>query len=132
MRVSITRKRPPYSPADNGMTGYARPRMPAMKQPRPPHCAMDPDADGQLRLSGNWTLSTALQSAQLLRALDTSPQTLDARGIEQLDSAGVLQLLRFAHRAGLPDEALLFRDDHRALVCTIEEVTDERPKPQRD
>jgi len=103
-----------------------------MKQPRPPHCAMDPDADGQLRLSGNWTLSTALQSAQLLRALDTSPQTLDARGIEQLDSAGVLQLLRFAHRAGLPDEALLFRDDHRALVCTIEEVADERPKPQRD
>ncbi|SBV38051.1 ABC transporter permease [uncultured Stenotrophomonas sp.] len=93
---------------------------------------MDPDADGQLRLSGNWTLSTALQSAQLLRALDTPPQALDARGIDQLDSAGVLQLLRFAHRTGLPDEALLFRDEHRALVCTIEEVADERPKPQRD
>lgn len=93
---------------------------------------MDPDADGQLRLSGNWTLSTALQSALLLRALDTPPQALDARGIDQLDSAGVLQLLRFAHRTGLPDEALLFRDEHRALVCTIEEVADERPKPQRD
>lgn len=93
---------------------------------------MDPDADGQLRLSGSWTLSTALQSAQVLGALDTPPQVLDARGIEQLDSAGVLQLLRFSHRAGLADEALLFRDEHRALVCTIEEVADERPKPQRD
>ena len=93
---------------------------------------MDPDADGQLRLSGSWTLSTALQSAELLRALERPPRVLDARGIAQLDSAGVLQLLRFSRRTGLADDALLFRDEHRALVSTIEEVADERPKPQRD
>ena len=103
-----------------------------MKQPRPPHCAMAPNADGQIRLSGSWTLSSALHSAEVLRALDPPPRVLDARGIEQLDSAGVLQLLRFAHRLGLADDALLFRDEHRALVSTIEEVADERPKPQRD
>ena len=93
---------------------------------------MDPDADGQLRLSGSWTLSTALQSAELLRTLERPPRVLDARGIAQLDSAGVLQLLRFSRRTGLADDALLFRDEHRALVSTIEEVADERPKPQRD
>lgn len=93
---------------------------------------MDPDADRLLRLSGSWVLSTAWQAGQLLQAQPTPLQGVDARGIDQLDSAGVLQLLRFAHRIGLPDEALLFRDEHRALVCTIEEVADERPKPQRD
>src|SRR5690606_5597385 len=98
----------------------------------PPHCAMDPDVDGQLRLSGSWTLSTALQSAQVLGGIQAPVRGMDARGIDQLDSAGVLQLLRYSRSAGLADDALLFRDEHRALVCTIDEVADERPRPQRD
>ena len=103
-----------------------------MKNAEPPHCAMDPDVDGQLRLSGSWTLSTALQSAQVLGDIRPPVRGLDARGIDQLDSAGVLQLLRYSRSAGLSDDALLFRDEHRALVCTIDEVADERPPPQRD
>jgi len=103
-----------------------------MKNAEPPHCAMDPDVDGQLRLSGSWTLSTALQSAQVLGDIRAPVRGLDARGIDQLDSAGVLQLLRYSRSAGLSDDALLFRDEHRALVCTIDEVADERPPPQRD
>ena len=90
-----------------------------MKNAEPPHCAMDPDVDGQLRLSGSWTLSTALQSAQVLGGIHAQVRGMDARGIDQLDSAGVLQLLRYSRSAGLRDDALLFREEHRALVCTI-------------
>ncbi|MCL7714995.1 ABC transporter permease [Stenotrophomonas mori] len=103
-----------------------------MKAAEPPHCTMDPDVDGRLRLSGTWTLSTALQSADLLQGVKAPVQALDARGIAQLDSAGVLQLLRFSRQAGLDEDALLFRDEHHALVCTIDEVADERPRAQRD
>ena len=103
-----------------------------MTDTSPPICTRAPGAEGQLRLSGSWTLATALPAADALKA-DPAPFTgIDARGIDKLDSAGVLLLLRFAHKAGLADEALLFREEHQALVCTIEEVADERPKPQRD
>ena len=98
----------------------------------PPQCAQDPDAEGRLRLSGSWTLSTALRSMEALKASPSPVTTIDARGIDQLDSAGVLLLLRFASKAGLQEHALQFRDEHQALVCTIDEVADERPKPQRD
>ena len=98
----------------------------------PPQCAQDPDAEGRLRLAGSWTLSTALRSMDALKASPGPVTTIDARDIDQLDSAGVLLLLRFASKSGLSEDALQFRDEHKALVCTIDEVADERPKPQRD
>ena len=104
----------------------------AIKIPTPPRCTPDPHDAGRLQLSGSWTLATALQSAAVLEQADPQVQALDVRGVEQLDSAGVLRLLRFSRGLGLADDALLFRDEHRALVCTIDEIADERPKPQRD
>ena len=106
--------------------------MVTMKDIPPPNCVLPADADGLLRLSGNWTLATALRSGEILHAQTGAVTGIDARGIDRLDSAGVLLLLRYAHKLGLPDDALQFRADHQALVCTIEEVADERPKPQRD
>ncbi|WP_313317095.1 MlaE family lipid ABC transporter permease subunit [Stenotrophomonas sp.] len=106
--------------------------MPTTTSPTPPECALDPGAEGQLRLSGSWTLSTALRSMEILKAQAGGVTSIDARGIDQLDSAGVMLLLRYASKAGLAEDALQFRDEHRALVCTIDEVADERPKPQRD
>ncbi|OUL16376.1 ABC transporter permease [bacterium AM6] len=85
-----------------------------------------------IRLSGHWTLKTALAAAEVLRGVPDKLTGIDATGIELLDSAGVLQVLRVAHRADLSEDALQFRPDHQALVCTIEEVADDRPKPKRD
>jgi ABC transport permease subunit len=97
-----------------------------------PQLEQDPQDPGVIRLSGQWTLRTALDAAEVLRAAPEKVTGIDASGITQLDSAGVLQVLRVAHRADLPEDALTFREEHRALVCTIEAVADDRPKAQRD
>ncbi|WP_295577452.1 ABC transporter permease [Stenotrophomonas maltophilia] len=97
-----------------------------------PQLEQDAHDPGLIRLSGTWTLKTALAAAEVLRGVPDTLTGIDATGIEQMDSAGVLQVLRVAHRADLGEDALQFRADHQALVCTIEEVADDRPKPKRD
>src|SRR3546814_11101686 len=59
-------------------------------------------------------------------------QSVDVTGVERLDPAGVLQLLRFARRQGIDYGVFAFREDHLALVAAIEDVADERPKKRRD
>ncbi|MBO9750602.1 MULTISPECIES: ABC transporter permease [Xanthomonas] len=103
-----------------------------MIKPQPPRIEQDSQDQAQVRLAGSWVLATALPQAELLQAVPEGVRRIDARGIQQLDSAGVLQLLRFAGRMGLKEDAIDFRDEHQALVCTIEELNDERPKPKRD
>ena len=100
--------------------------------PAPPQWQTDPDAPTRVCLLGDWCLATALQLGERLRELPDAAQAIDARGIGRIDSAGVLQLLRFTKRRGLPPDSLRFRDEHQALVSTIEDVVDERPKPARD
>ncbi|KRG69632.1 ABC transporter permease [Pseudoxanthomonas dokdonensis] len=97
-----------------------------------PQCQQDQDRPGQIRLQGDWTLSTALVVAEQLRQIPEGVRELDASGIERIDSAGVLQLLRFANRRGLDADAIKFREEHRSLVCTIELVADDRPPHKRD
>ncbi len=96
--------------------------------------AIDPDPQdaGRLRLRGQWTLDHALAVGAALRRDLGDVRSVDATGVERLDSAGVLQLLRFARRKGIDYDAFRFRDDHRALVAAIEDVADERPKKKRD
>ncbi|WP_411834149.1 ABC transporter permease [Pseudoxanthomonas mexicana] len=91
------------------------------------------DADpARVRLAGEWALDTALQVADKLRQIPDTVRAIDASGISRIDSAGVLQLRRFASRRGLAMEDIDFREDHRALVCTIEDVADDRPPRKRD
>ena len=97
-----------------------------------PHIERDPQDAAIARLSGEWTLSHALAIGDALRGLPEGVRTLDAGGVARLDSLGVLQLLRCAARQGLPDDALLFREEHRALVQAIEDVRDGRPKPVKN
>ncbi len=92
----------------------------------------DPDSADRIRLSGCWTLATALRVGETLESLPPGVRQLDATGIDHLDSAGVLQLLRHAKRHQLGEDALQFRAEHQALVSTIEDVADERPKRKRD
>nr|WP_237651113.1 ABC transporter permease [Xanthomonas translucens] len=103
-----------------------------MIEPQPPTLNQDDRDPTRVRLSGSWTLATALASSDVLRTLPAGTTGIDASGIAQLDSAGVLQLIRYATRNGIAHEALNFRHDHQALVSTIEDVADDRPKRKRD
>ncbi|HVI57313.1 MAG TPA: MlaE family lipid ABC transporter permease subunit [Luteimonas sp.] len=97
-----------------------------------PAIDVDPQDDGLLRLRGQWTLDHALTVGEALRSDLGDVRSVDATGVERLDSAGVLQLLRFARRKGIDYDVFRFRDDHLALVAAIEDVADERPKKKRD
>ena len=92
----------------------------------------DTTDSSRLRLAGQWTLATALQVAERLREVPASTKAIDATGISRIDSAGVLQLLRYANRNGIAAEELHFRSEHQALVSTIEDVSDDRPRKKRD
>lgn len=98
----------------------------------PPAAHVDDAAAARLRLSGDWTIEHAGVISQALAELPCALDTLDATGIGRLDSLGVLQLLRFSRRCGVPFETVAFRDEHRALVSAIEDVADDRPRRKRE
>lgn len=52
---------------------------------------------------------------------------IDARQVSALDSAGVLQLLHLLDAHQLDVDRLQVAHHHQALLCTIEEVVDDRP-----
>jgi phospholipid/cholesterol/gamma-HCH transport system permease protein len=97
-----------------------------------PSIEIDPSDATRVRLSGEWTLHYAEAIGAALREVPEQVRRLDASAVSRLDSLGVLQLLRHAARRGLDDDALRFRDDHRALVQIIEDVKDGRPKTKKN
>src|SRR3546814_2965338 len=97
-----------------------------------PSIDTEPANSGRLYLRGQWTLDHALAVGRMLRGDFGRVQSVDVTGVERLDSAGVLQLLRFARRQGIDYGVFAFREDHLALVAAIEDVADERPKKKRD
>ena len=97
----------------------------------PPSFAADERDPARLRLVGAWTLAYATTIGERLRTAPQDVSAVDASEVDRLDSAGVLQLLRFARRRGLDFAEFNFRDDHRALVEAIEDVIDDRPKKKR-
>jgi phospholipid/cholesterol/gamma-HCH transport system permease protein len=94
------------------------------------------DVDAQdrtrLRLHGRWTLEHGSAIGDALRDAPLPVRSVDASAVDRLDSIGVLQLLRFAHRHELDFDTFAFRPDHHALVAAIEDVADERPKKKRE
>jgi len=97
-----------------------------------PRIHTDDREPGRLRLSGQWTLEHARRIGKQLESAPAAVAAIDASGVDRLDSLGVLQLLRFAQRRRIAFEDVTFRDDHRALVAAIDDVSDERPKPRRE
>jgi len=97
-----------------------------------PSVAIDEHDAGRLRLQGRWTLAHATDIGHVLHDAPGAVHTIDATGVERLDSVGVLQLLRYAHRHDLDFDHFDFRDDHHALVAAIEDVADDRPKKKRE
>jgi phospholipid/cholesterol/gamma-HCH transport system permease protein len=96
-----------------------------------PSIEIDPNDAACARLSGEWTLHHADAIGTALRAVPDRVRRLDASAVSRMDSLGVLQLLRHVARRGLDDDALQFREDHRALVQVIEDVKDGRPKTKK-
>lgn len=96
-----------------------------------PSLDADPET-GRVSLRGRWTLSHAGAIGDCLREAPEDTREVDATGVERLDSVGVLQLLRFAHKRELDFDGFRFRDDHRALVAAIEDVHDDRPGRKRE
>ncbi|KAF1686601.1 ABC transporter permease [Pseudoxanthomonas broegbernensis] len=99
--------------------------------PNPPSWQRDP-SDGRIRLAGEWTLAHAVAMGETLREVPQDAAAIDAAGVDRLDSAGVMQLIRFARRRSLDEAALHFGRDHTALVKAIEDVADDRPRARRD
>ena len=110
--------------------GILRPPMHAALRMSDPSPRIDAEGD-VLHLRGRWTLEHAMAIG---RALADAPATarVDARGVERLDTVGVLQLMRFSTRRELAFEAIEFDARHQALVAAIEDVADERPKKKRE
>ncbi len=98
----------------------------------PPRWQQAQTGTGRITLSGYWTLDHAAAMSEQLRGLPEDAAVVDAEGIERLDSAGVMQLMRFAKRRGLDSEHLRFREEHVPLVQVIEDVADDRPRRRRD
>jgi len=98
----------------------------------PPSADVDPADPGMLRLSGRWTLRYATEIGDALRGAPDGITGVDARGVERIDTLGVLQLLRHADRRSLDFTRFAFRDDQKSLIAAIEDVHDERPKRKRD
>src|SRR5688500_3567924 len=104
-----------------------------MRDPdHPPAIEADAQDPARLRLLGQWTLAHANDIGDCLRRASGPVAAVDATAVERLDSAGVLQLQRFARRCGLGIEAFAFRDIHLDLVHAIKDVADDRPKKKRE
>jgi phospholipid/cholesterol/gamma-HCH transport system permease protein len=97
-----------------------------------PEVHIDPAEPTRARLLGDWTLDMAQEIGKQLQALPEQATVLDATEVGRIDSAGVLALMRHANRRHLAPENLHFRQDHKALVSSIEDVADDRPKKKRD
>lgn len=97
-----------------------------------PQFHVDPARPQQASLSGDWCLQYADDIPVRLRELPADTRLIDASGIGRIDSAGVMQLLRYARRHGLPLHSLSFRADHQALVDAIGDVAGGHPQSQRD
>ena len=98
----------------------------------PPRIQTDDREPGRLRLTGRWTLRYATAIGECLASAPTTISAIDASGVERIDSLGVLELKRFAQRRQMGLEDFEFREDHRALVAAIDDVSDERPKKKRE
>jgi phospholipid/cholesterol/gamma-HCH transport system permease protein len=98
----------------------------------PPRWQQAESDPARIILSGQWTLAHAVAISEQLREIPSPISSVDASGIARLDSAGVMQLVRFAGRRGLDGDHLQFNPEHAALVQVIEDVADDRPKRRRE
>lgn len=100
--------------------------------PLPPRFENIEGEQGRARLSGHWDLA---HSAEILKALNGARQKithLDAANIDSLDTLGVMQLMRFLGKQGVPADNVQWRPAHLPLVESVADVSDDRPAAKRN
>lgn len=81
------------------------------------------DAGGGMTASGLWTLEQAGAMERVVSSLGTQDaRSLDARGIERIDSAGALALYEAAIRLGLDPHRVVLQPEHAALFRLVVEA----------
>jgi phospholipid/cholesterol/gamma-HCH transport system permease protein len=73
----------------------------------------------RLCLSGSWQLDQLAGLAEAVGRIKGPVSVIDAAGIEQLDSAGALMLVRLADRFQLKSERIELADRHRPLFEAV-------------
>ncbi|RFF32622.1 MlaE family ABC transporter permease [Wenzhouxiangella sediminis] len=68
---------------------------------------------------GDWRLSHASELERTVIDASGSARSVDATGIDHIDAAGVLLLLRAAQALSVAPEAIALRDEHRPLFSVI-------------
>lgn len=106
--------------------------MPMTHTLSPPGFTRDATDPARVRLTGCWTLVTAREAEKQLQQVAEGVDLLDATEVDLLDSVGVLLIMHFARQHELAADALAFRTEHQALVHTIEDVADDRPRRRRE
>ena len=86
----------------------------------PPSASADPADPARLLLQGRWTLRHTDLIGQALSQAPDQIRSIDATGVERLDTLGVLRLIRFARSHDLDFSGFTFHPDHHALVAAIE------------
>lgn len=83
--------------------------------------AADPDAPGTLRATGDWRIAATGRLAATITGLKASPEAIDGTGIDRLDAAGALVLVKATEQFGLSADAVRLRADQRALFEVVAE-----------
>lgn len=87
------------------------------------------EAPGRYLVSGDWRLGNVAEIHGGLADFAARVDTLDAAGIEALDSAGALLLLMTAERLGVPPEQIMLRAEHTALYAAVRDARSTEPAP---
>ncbi len=85
----------------------------------------DPDRPERLLLAGDWRVSAAAGLDRRVAVLAGPVGEIDASGIERMDAAGALQLLKLARRAGVDLGHVRLDPEQSALVSAVVEALDE-------
>lgn len=119
-------------PGASGVSFESRSKLPARPLPQPV-AQFDSESAGsaRLRLAGDWTLAQLEAARRVLRALpaEIDTATVDASGIQALDSAGALLLLERLAPAGGGDalSRLTGLRAHSATLLKMVAEQDSRP-----
>ncbi len=94
----------------------------------PPQLIRPDDKGDALVLAGAWRLAQIGRLETALQTVSGPVKAIDARGIDALDAAGALLLLRLLERFELTPDDLLLQDDHQRLIKTLAAaMAEERP-----
>ncbi|MDT8388154.1 MAG: ABC transporter permease [Thiogranum sp.] len=93
---------------------------------REPELHLDPDGNGELCATGDWTLVNAEHLNRIIESWEPSVAALDASGISRLDASGALLLDRLVRRRALKSDQLRLQPKWREMFETIHRNCDDQ------